>query len=188
MSEQQNSPYEVTVEAGDSKFFCSCGLSNNKPYCDGSHKDTGKTPYLEKYNKDSTVYICGCQQSKNKPYCDGTPIKLSSKVETKQKEPTSKKYIEPHIAFIQELAKNGLSKVGHHGPMGAMGVPLSELPAWSDIQIITAQLANTPLLDDAPVETKTIIGPQAKKPLELDIPILISDMSFGALSREAKLA
>jgi glutamate synthase domain-containing protein 2 len=44
------------------------------------------------------------------------------------------------------------------------------------------------LLDEEVVSTKVIIGPKAKKPLELDIPLLVSDMSFGALSREAKIA
>ena len=36
--------------------------------------------------------------------------------------------------------------------------------------------------------TKTIIGPEAPRPLELDIPIYITGMSFGALSYEAKTA
>ena len=39
-----------------------------------------------------------------------------------------------------------------------------------------------------PVSTELIIGPNAKKPLRLEIPILVSDMSFGALSEEAKTA
>ena len=30
---------------------------------------------------------------------------------------------EPHNSFIQQLAKDGLSKLGHHGPVAAMGVP-----------------------------------------------------------------
>ncbi|MCH7950264.1 MAG: FMN-binding glutamate synthase family protein [Candidatus Dadabacteria bacterium] len=72
--------------------------------------------------------------------------------------------------------------------MGAMGVPRSELPQWDDIQFVTAQLAKLPLLDDEPVNTKTVIGPNAKKPLMLDIPLFVSDMSFGALSEEAKIA
>jgi len=42
-------------------------------------------------------------------------------------------------------------------------------------------------LDDA-VNTRTVIGPNAKKPLELDIPLFVSDMSFGALSASAKVA
>ena len=95
---------------------------------------------------------------------------------------------EPHNKYIQTLAKKGLSKYGHHGPMSAMGVPLTELPRWDDIQIVTAQLARRPLLDEAPVATGLIIGPNAKKPLHLDIPIFVSDMSFGALSEEAKVA
>ena len=37
-------------------------------------------------------------------------------------------------------------------------------------------------------ETKTVIGPRAKRPLELDIPVYITGMSFGALSYEAKTA
>ena len=95
---------------------------------------------------------------------------------------------EPHTGFIQELAKNGLSKLGHHGRMAAMGVPRQELPKWDDIQFVTAQLATMPLLDDEPVETEVVIGPGAKKPLKLDIPLFVSDMSFGALSEESKIA
>ena len=95
---------------------------------------------------------------------------------------------EPHYQYIQHLAEHGLSKLGHHGRMAAMGVPRDELPKWDDIQILTAQLSKVPLLDDAPVGTEVVIGPNAKKPLELDIPLLVSDMSFGALSEEAKVA
>jgi glutamate synthase domain-containing protein 2 len=95
---------------------------------------------------------------------------------------------EPYNKHIQELARNGLKKVGHHGEVSAMGVPLTELPRWSDIQLLTAQLARIPLIDDAPVETTVVIGPNAQKPLELEIPLFVSDMSFGALSEEAKTA
>ncbi|MCP5118090.1 MAG: FMN-binding glutamate synthase family protein, partial [bacterium] len=95
---------------------------------------------------------------------------------------------EPFNHYIRELSRNGLSKLGHHGQMSAMGVPLTELPRWDDIQVLTAQLARKPLLDDEPVGTELIIGPNAKKPLRLEIPIFVSDMSFGALSREAKTA
>ena len=95
---------------------------------------------------------------------------------------------EPHYQYIQHLAEHGLSKLGHHGRMAAMGVPRDELPKWDDIQILTAQLSKVPLLDDAPVGTEVVIGPNAKKPLELDIPLFVSDMSFGALSEEAKVA
>jgi glutamate synthase domain-containing protein 2 len=95
---------------------------------------------------------------------------------------------EPHVGEIQQLAAHGLSKLGHHGPVAAMGVPRSQLPRWDDIQILTAQLDRLPLLDDAPVGTEVAIGPNARKPLVLDIPLLVSDMSFGALSEDAKTA
>jgi len=42
--------------------------------------------------------------------------------------------------------------------------------------------------DNEEVSTEVVIGPNAKKPLTLDIPVFVSDMSFGALSREAKIA
>ncbi len=95
---------------------------------------------------------------------------------------------EPHTKFIHKLASQGLSKTGHHGPASAMGVPGPELPGWKDIQFVTAQLARLPKLDDVPVGTELVIGPKAAKPLELDIPLFVSDMSFGALSEEAKVA
>ena len=95
---------------------------------------------------------------------------------------------EPHTAFIQELARNGLKNYGHHGPSAAMGVDRNTLPKWDDIQFLPAQLSRRPLLDDEPVGTNVIIGPRAGKPLELEIPLFVSDMSFGALSREAKIA
>ena len=72
--------------------------------------------------------------------------------------------------------------------MAAMGVPRPTLPQWDDIQLLTAQLATKPLLEDTTVGTDLVIGPNANKPLKLDIPIFVSDMSFGALSEEAKIA
>jgi len=94
---------------------------------------------------------------------------------------------EPHVALIHELAKNGLDKFGHHGPTAAMGVARQELPGWDDIQFVTAQLATLPQLDEVEVGTEVVIGPRAKKPLTLSMPLLVSDMSFGALSEEAKV-
>ena len=95
---------------------------------------------------------------------------------------------EPHVGLIRRLATEGLDVLGHHGPTAAMGVPHDQLPGWDDIQFVTAQLASRPLLDDVAVSSKTIIGPNAAKPLELDIPLFVSDMSYGALSEEAKVA
>lgn len=95
---------------------------------------------------------------------------------------------EPHNGLIQQYARDGLSKTGHHGKVESMGVPRDQVPSWDDIQILTAQLHKPPLLDDDPVGTDIVIGPNAQKPLKLKIPLFVSDMSFGALSEPAKVA
>ena len=95
---------------------------------------------------------------------------------------------EPYTRYIKELAQHGLKNYGHHGPSAAMGVDRNTLPKWESIQFLPAQLSRRPLLDEVPVNTKVIIGPKAKQPLELDIPLFVSDMSYGALSKEAKIA
>ncbi|QDU65427.1 glutamate synthase-related protein [Engelhardtia mirabilis] len=95
---------------------------------------------------------------------------------------------EPYVSLISELAENGLEQTGHHGRVSAMGVPRSELPQWEDLQLLTAQLAKLPKLEDESVGTDVVIGPRSKKPLRLEIPLFVSDMSFGALSEEAKVA
>ena len=95
---------------------------------------------------------------------------------------------EPHTRYIQSLAKDGLTKVGHHGPSAAMGVDRNTLPKWDNIQYLPAQLASKPLLDDVHVDTKVVIGQKSKRPLLLNIPLFVSDMSYGALSREAKIS
>ena len=95
---------------------------------------------------------------------------------------------EPYTGLIQQYARDGLSRVGHHGKVEAMGVPRAQLPDWDDIQLLTAQLQKPPLLDSDSVGTDVVIGPNAQKPLRLQIPLFVSDMSFGALSEPAKVA
>lgn len=95
---------------------------------------------------------------------------------------------EPYTGYIKELAQNGLKNLGHHGFSASMGVDRNTLPKWENIQFLPAQLASRPLLDFEDVASKVVIGPNAKKPLELEMPLFVSDMSFGALSREAKIA
>ena len=95
---------------------------------------------------------------------------------------------EPHTALIHRLAEDGLATYGHHGPLVSMGVSREDLPKWDSIQFVTAQLARRPKLDDDTVGTELVVGPNAAKPLVLDIPLFVSDMSYGALSEEAKTA
>ncbi|MGN0335942.1 MAG: glutamate synthase-related protein [Lachnospiraceae bacterium] len=70
---------------------------------------------------------------------------------------------------------------------GSMGTKMP-MPNWDDILLLGAQLNPAPLDDDAPVTTMTIIGKNAKRPMILENPVYISHMSFGALSKEIKVA
>ena len=103
-------------------------------------------------------------------------------------DPSHNELEEDKVKYIEKLAKGGVHGVGHHGPMSAMGVARAQLPSWDNIQILTAQLGKLPLMEDVPVHSEFVLGPRAKRPLCFDIPIFVSDMSFGALSEEAKLA
>lgn len=86
-----------------------------------------------------------------------------------------------YMAEIHEMAVTGKS-------VGASMSTQMPMPNWDDILILGAQLNPPPLNDGDEVDTKTVIGKHAKKPMVLDSPIYISHMSFGALSREIKIA
>ncbi|MBQ9319651.1 MAG: alpha-hydroxy-acid oxidizing protein [Acidaminococcaceae bacterium] len=86
-----------------------------------------------------------------------------------------------YMKEIHEMAVTGRT-IG-----GAMGTQMP-MPGWDDILLLGTQLNPPPLEDDAPVETKTVIGKHAKKPMVLESPVYISHMSFGALSKETKVA
>jgi len=192
-----NKPVKVELKKGQEYYFCSCGQSTNQPFCDGSHKGTTFTPNSFVADEES-AYLCACKHTQNPPFCDGTHKKFTSVdvgkegpgLSTKATDlPVAEPTIEePTVAFIHQLARDGLSKMGHHGPMLSMGVPRNELPHWDDIQIMAAQMANKPLMEDVSVGTELVIGPEARKPLKLKIPLFVSDMSFGALSEEAKIS
>lgn len=191
-----NKPKKITLNKGEEYYFCNCGKSNNQPFCDGSHAGTDFTPTAFIAEQAGEAHLCMCKHSANKPYCDGTHQQFSQEdvgkaIKTKNSSavPIAKKTTaEPTVEFIHQLAREGLSKLGHHGPMTSMGVPRHKLPHWDDLQIMAAQMATKPLLEDVNVGTELVIGPQAKKPLRLKIPLFVSDMSFGSLSEEAKIA
>lgn len=86
-----------------------------------------------------------------------------------------------YMAQIHEMAVTGKT-IGE-----AMCTKLP-MPGWDDILLLGAQLNPPPLNDGDPVDTTTVIGKNAKKPMVLESPIYISHMSFGALSREIKIA
>ena len=89
--------------------------------------------------------------------------------------------LELHMADIHAISETGESITE---PMRTRTPTFS----WDEVLIMGAQLAKMPLNHDEPVNSRTVIGPEAKEPLVIETPIYITHMSFGALSREAKTA
>ena len=86
-----------------------------------------------------------------------------------------------YMKEIHEMAVTGKSAIE------AMGTQM-KMPDWDDVLVLGAQLNPMPLDEHADVSLKTVIGKHAKKPMILDMPVYISHMSFGALSKETKIS
>jgi len=89
--------------------------------------------------------------------------------------------LETTMADIHAMAESG------HPVIEAMRTK-KPVVSWDDILIMGAQLAKIPRNDDDDINTRTTIGPRAKHPLVIETPVYVSHMSFGALSREVKIA
>src|SRR5271170_7679240 len=64
-----------------------------------------------------------------------------------------------------------------------------KIPHWDDLTFLPGTLTRFVIEGyREKCETRTVIGPRAKRPMVLDIPVYITGMSFGALSYEAKIA
>jgi mannose-6-phosphate isomerase-like protein (cupin superfamily)/CDGSH-type Zn-finger protein len=70
-------PCLVTVQAGRTYFWCSCGRSSKQPFCDGSHLGTEFTPVkFVAGPQDEELLLCGCKHTRDKPFCDGAHTNL----------------------------------------------------------------------------------------------------------------
>lgn len=68
-----DSPIAVNLEEGKRYAWCTCGLSENQPFCDGKHKAEGEfSPQVFVAEKNETKYLCNCKVTKNGPFCDGS--------------------------------------------------------------------------------------------------------------------
>lgn len=67
-----NAPIKIELEEGKRYAWCTCGLSESQPFCDGLHKVKGMSPQVFVAEKTETKYLCTCKSTKNGPFCDGS--------------------------------------------------------------------------------------------------------------------
>lgn len=66
----------VELEEGKDYWFCTCGLSEKQPFCDGAHKGTGFKSMKFTAEKTGKAWLCQCKKSEKQPFCDGAHSKL----------------------------------------------------------------------------------------------------------------
>nr|WP_044477004.1 FMN-binding glutamate synthase family protein [Oceanobacillus massiliensis] len=92
-----------------------------------------------------------------------------------------------HMGLQNSLENNLRAESGDvlHRPLGSS----KKWPHLDTLTFIPAQVATFPIDGEEEVDVKVIIGPNAKKPLELDIPLIVSGMAYGiALGEQVRLA
>jgi CDGSH-type Zn-finger protein len=84
-------PTAVQVEEGKTYAWCTCGLSEKQPLCDGSHKacwTTDEQGEITKHfvslkftaEKNEEVWLCNCKHTTTPPFCDGTHKKVAAEL------------------------------------------------------------------------------------------------------------
>ena len=89
--------------------------------------------------------------------------------------------VEQHMDDIHSMAKSGKTIIE---PMRTRMPTFS----WDEVLFKGTQLTRLPLNKSQPVSARTVIGPSAAVPMIIESPLIVTHMSFGALSKEAKLA
>ena len=163
-----------------------CNICNSFEY-DPDHGDSitnirpGTEP--EQFPSDWTCPVCGSSPTHLTPFQDHSVSGLNSAGGGRylaEWERDSDE-LEEYMADIHTMAVTGKSIVE---PMRTKKPVIS----WDDILIKGAQIARIPLNKETHVNTRTVIGPGARFPLVIETPVYVTHMSFGALSKEVKIA
>ncbi len=67
-----DSPLKVTLEKDRKYAWCTCGLSEKQPFCDGAHKGHDMSPQIFSVEESKDCHLCTCKETQNGPYCDGS--------------------------------------------------------------------------------------------------------------------
>lgn len=145
-------------------LYCSVGKSK----CDIDAKGCNCTICpVYKENKLEGLYYCNIEE------VSGIMMRKKSSEEDKEFYQT--------VVDIKNMANMGKNIIKSMGSQKKMPFPLN------DLHFIPAQIHKIPLNLEEKVNTEVVIGPNCKKPLRLSSPIIISGMSFGAVSKKVRL-
>lgn len=64
-------PIAITLDPG-TYFRCSCGRSQNLPFCDGAHSSGSELPVQFEIKSRKKVYLCSCGRTGDAPHCDAS--------------------------------------------------------------------------------------------------------------------
>lgn len=169
----------------ENRAKCHCKLCPSYPYkCGGEVLYCGKGP--SKCDVDIEVCICDTcpiyfkYDLKGIYFCDKDMVG-ENKVFMRKKRSDEDNDRYQAVVDIKDESAVGESVVGSMGS-------LKKLPfSLDDLYFVPAQVMMLPLNATDPVKTSIVLGKDAKKPLELSSPIMISGLSFGAVSKSAKI-
>lgn len=108
----------------------------------------------------------------------------------------SDEYEENLFEIVPNLIRIGIVKIvenqlrAEHGDLLFRSMGSSKKwPGLDEITFIPAQTTPFPIDKDEKIDLSTIIGPKAKNPMQIDIPLIIGGMAYGiGLSKEAKIS
>ena len=72
-----NRPKRIPLTKGETYYFCSCGRSDEQPFCNGSHGGTDFRPHIYTADEKKEGVLCVCKHSKTMPFCDGSHKQFS---------------------------------------------------------------------------------------------------------------
>jgi len=163
---------------------CHCKVCPSYPYkCGGEVLHCSNGP--NKCDVDPEVCICNTcplffeYELEGIYFCDKDTVGESRSFMRKKKSDEDDSFYQK-IVDIKDSSAMGKSVVGSMGS-------LKKLPfSLEDLYFIPAQVKKIPLNVEDNVKTGVCIGPESENPLEISSPIMISGLSFGAVSKITK--
>ncbi len=175
----------MVQDSEENRKKCICLKCSSYP-----HECKGEILYCATVKRNCDIEVKGCicnicpvyheNKLKGLYFCDKEEVGESRTLMRKKRSDEEDSFYQM-IVDIKDMAATGNSVVRSMGSLKKLPFSLDEL------HFIPAQVYRIPLNRKDEVNTEICIGPNAKKPLKVSSPIMISGMSYGATSKNVKL-